>query len=195
MIPTGVLGEQILVRAWVPLDDEHTMFWSISAPQAHRGGTRGTRSTQNGQVVAGTRGQLAYLPNTSDWLGRWRLAANATNDYGIDREVQRTQSYTGIEGIHLQDQAITESMEATVDRTQEHLGSSDAMVIRTRRRLIRMARALREGATPPGVDDPELYRVRSGGVILPRTADWQEATQALRQPFMNAPISSQEMSS
>ena len=29
MIPSGVLGRQVLVRAWVPLDDEHTMFWSI----------------------------------------------------------------------------------------------------------------------------------------------------------------------
>jgi hypothetical protein len=53
--------------------------------------------------------------------------------------VERTQSYTGIDGIHLQDQAITESMGAIVDRSQEHLGSSDAMIIRTRRRLIRAA--------------------------------------------------------
>ena len=110
------------------------------------------------------------------------------NDHGIDREAQRTQSFTGIDGIHLQDQAITESMGPIIDRSIEHLGSSDAMVIRTRRCLIRAAQALREeGTTPPGVDDPQLYRQRSGGVILPRTADWLEATQELRQAFVEHP--------
>jgi hypothetical protein len=70
------------------------------------------------------------------------------------------------------------------DRSQEHLGTSDAMVIRTRRRVINAARALRDGATvPPGVDDPTVYRYRSGGVILPRDADWLEATKGLRQAF------------
>ena len=70
------------------------------------------------------------------------------------------------------------------DRTQEHLGTSDAMVIRTRRRVINAARALRDSAaTPPGVDDPEVYRHRSGGVVLPREADWLEATRELRQAF------------
>jgi hypothetical protein len=109
---------------------------------------------------------------------------NKENDYLIDRAAQRTTSYTGIAGIHQQDQAITESMGAIIDRTQEHLGSSDAMVIRTRRRVINAAKALRDtGAVPPGVDDPKVYRCRSGGVILPRTANWLEATKDLRQTF------------
>jgi len=29
MIPTGVLGVRVGVRAWVPIDDEHTMHYSI----------------------------------------------------------------------------------------------------------------------------------------------------------------------
>jgi hypothetical protein len=132
---------------------------------------------------------VEYLPNTTDWLGRWRLAHNASNDHGIDRDAQRAQSFTGIDGIHLQDQAITESMGPIIDRSIEHLGSSDAMVIRTRRCLVRAAQALRDaGTTPPGVDNPQLYRQRSGGVILPRTADWLEATQELRQAFVEHPV-------
>ena len=36
------------------------------------------------------------LPNTTDWYGRFRLAANAQNDYLIDREWQRSRGdYTG----------------------------------------------------------------------------------------------------
>jgi len=84
----------------------------------------------------------------------------------------------------MEDQAITESMGPIYDRSQEHLGTSDAMVIRTRRRVLNAARALRDSAaTPPGVDNPEVYRHRSGGVVLPRAADWLEATKGLRQAF------------
>jgi phthalate 4,5-dioxygenase len=31
----------------------------------------------------------SLLPNTSDWYGRFRLGANSTNDYLIDRDRQR----------------------------------------------------------------------------------------------------------
>jgi hypothetical protein len=56
------------------------------------------------------------------------------------------------------------------------------MVIRTRRRAINAARALCDkGEVPPGVDDPKVYRSRSGGVILPRDANWLDATKELRQ--------------
>ena len=69
------------------------------------------------------------------------------------------------------------------DRSHEHLGTSDSMIIRTRRRVINAAKALRDhGVVPPGVDNPEVYRTRSGSVILPRSADWLEATQEARWP-------------
>ena len=79
-------------------------------------------------------------------------------------------------------------MGSTVNRSVEHLGSSDAMIIRTRSRLIRAARALAEaGAVPPGVDDPQVYRQRSGGIFLPVDAHWEEATAAYRQAFVDHP--------
>jgi len=184
MIPTGLLGRQALVRAWVPIDDEHTMFWSIEAPHSSAAERMPSR---NGQPFAGTTAQPRFLPNTTDWLGRWRLEANESNDYFIDREVQRTQSFTGIDGIHLQDQLITESMGPIIDHSNEHLGVSDSMIIRTRRRMIRAAIDLREGIVPATVDSPELYRTRSGGVNLPRSSDWLEATKELRQAFVDHP--------
>ena len=186
LIPTGMLGRQIIVRAWVPLDDHHTMFWNLAVPQT-RSRADGTTTSLTRRPFAGSIRQPEFLPNTSDWLGRWRLKDNALNDYGIDREVQRSQSYTGIDGIHLQDQAITESMSAIVDRSQEHLGTSDVMVIRTRRRLMRAALDLQDGTIPPGVDHPEYYRQRSGGIVLPRSADWIAATAHLRQAFVSHP--------
>src|SRR5262245_57757750 len=172
MVPTGVLGLEVRVRAWVPMDDDHTLALTISRgqpPQSRHAGR---------QVV----GPPETLPNTTDWYGRFRCVGTADNDYLIDRKSQKTNSYTGISSIFLQDQAVTESMGPIYDRTQEHLGTSDAMVIRTRKRLIDAARALRDsGRIPPGVDNPDVYAVRSGGVVLPRGVDWVEATRKLRE--------------
>jgi hypothetical protein len=128
-------------------------------------------------------------PNTTDWYGRFRMVSDITNDYRIDRVWQRSGGdYTGIAGIHTQDQAVTETMGAIFDRTKEHLGSSDAMVIRTRRRLLDAARALVDhGTVPPGVDHPEVFRQRSGGIILPETTNWVAATEELRKAYVPHP--------
>jgi phenylpropionate dioxygenase-like ring-hydroxylating dioxygenase large terminal subunit len=176
MVPTGVLGHQQVARAWVPLDDEHTMFWHFSALPKET-----TDAQQEGRPAEFISGRGEVLPNTSDSLGRWRLAANAGNDYRIDRALQRASSYSGIRGIHVQDQAITESLGPIYDRSSERLGSSDTMVVKVRQRLLAAAKALRDhGVVPSTVDRPDLYGVRSGGVVLPRDADWLEATRETR---------------
>ena len=199
MIPTNTLGVQVVVRAWVPLDDHHTMFWVMAAPATQRSTPGGVRTNAGGVTFVGSSPQARYEPNTSDWLGRWRLKDNWDNDYGMDRSVQRAGrdggiigSYTGIDGIYLQDQAVTESMGTIYQREREHLGTSDAMVIKTRRRLLRAARLRRDnGIVPPGVDDAKAYRVRSGGIILPRDVDWLDATADLRNAFVSHEIVNQ----
>ena len=189
MPPQGVLGHKVTVRCWVPMDDEHTMFIMSGRRFRRAPASGGGPSTaSNGTPPASPLGRL--LPTSTDWTGRFRLSANATNDYQIDRAKQRrnaaAEDFTGITGIHLQDQAITESMGPIYDRGREHLGSSDTMVIRVRRRMLAAAEALQErGAVPPGVDTPEVYAVRAGGVFLPRDQDWLAATERLRLGFIN----------
>ena len=182
MVPTGVLGLEVRFRAYVPIDDSHVMVWTVNKlkPESQR------PASPRGTPVLGP-GQLEYLPNTTDWLGRWRLSANLSNDFLVDRELQKSgESYSGIRGIRQQDAAVTGSMGPIYQRHQEHLGTTDALIIRTRRRIIAAAKALRdEGILPPGVDEPEIYRQRSGGVILPRSADWWDATQDLRRAFVD----------
>ena len=122
------------------------------------------------------------LPNTTDWHGRFRNGGNSANDFEIDRDLQRrnhgNNGYSGIPG-NLQDPAVTVSMGQIQDRTEEHLGSSDSMIIRTRRRLIQAVRAMQErGVVPPGVDQPDAYRVRSSIAVVPADADWITATAA-----------------
>ena len=80
---------------------------------------------------------------------------------------------------------MTWSMGAIYDRSHEHLGTTDALIIRTRRRMLAAARALRDfGTSPPGAESSEVYAQRSGQVILPRTVDWWEETQELRKGFV-----------
>jgi phthalate 4,5-dioxygenase oxygenase subunit len=191
LIPSGELGTVVRAQAWVPLDDHHTMYWGWQAVGTNvgRGGAQGTdNNASTGRPVnaaaPSNRAGFEYQPTTSDWLGRYRLDQNKENDYLIDREAQQIgESFTGIRGVRQQDKAVSEGMGPVMDRTNEHLGTSDSMIIRTRRRILGAVKALRdEGALPPTVDAPDLYRHRSGSIILPRGADWLESTKHLRYP-------------
>ncbi len=176
LIPAGNFGHYVTARGWIPLDDTHTMFISLSWRQ-----NRSTpRLRPDGTPLPGARFDLRYLPNTTDWHGRWRPVQNKENDYEIDREVQRDQSFTGIEGIHMQDQAVTESMGPITDHENEHLTISDLMIARTRQRLLHAAKALAQsGATPPGVDNPESYLgARGGDFVAPAALGWRDAYAA-----------------
>ncbi len=130
-----------------------------------------------------------FLPNTTDWYGRWRLAENESNDWKIDREAQRAGvSYTGIENITMQDQAITESMGPIVDHDFEHLMVSDVMISRTRRRLLREARAYAETKkTPEQALNPHWYGEPRGGFYYSdKSHSWNRRTK-WRLPICIAP--------
>jgi phenylpropionate dioxygenase-like ring-hydroxylating dioxygenase large terminal subunit len=182
MVPTGVMGLEIRFRAYVPMDDYNTLVWTVNAH-------RNTRADAPRGMAPPGPSQLQYLPTTTGWLGRFRLTQNLGNDFMVDRELQKSgESYSGIRGIRQQDGAVTGSMGPIYDRSHEHLGTTDALIIRTRRRVIAAAKALRDdGIIPPGVDNPEIYAQRSGGVILPRSVDWWEGTQDLRRAFVERP--------
>ena len=81
--------------------------------------------------------------------GTYRPVANKENDYLIDREAQRRgDTYSGVEGIAMQDASLQESMGPIVDRTKENLVSTDNGIIMARHRLIRAAKELAERASP-----------------------------------------------
>jgi phenylpropionate dioxygenase-like ring-hydroxylating dioxygenase large terminal subunit len=182
MVPPGALGQGPAFIAYVPMDDYHTLEWNVFS-------RRRNIQPGRGQIIAGVRRtdgpDRDYVPNGTGWFDRYNLTQNLSNDFLIDRQAQKDWvSYTGIRGIRQQDMAMTESMGLIMDRSHEHLGTTDALIIRTRRRMLACARALAEGGVvPPGVDHPAVYHQRSGGIILPRSADWWEATRALREQF------------
>jgi phenylpropionate dioxygenase-like ring-hydroxylating dioxygenase large terminal subunit len=157
----------------VPLDNTHTMQWWLSTDKGRPGRPENV---------------MALLPNTTDWLGRFRPQVRMENDMEIDREAQKFDrtwvGYSGISKIPDQDRGIVESQGPLQDRTIEHLAGSDAMVIKVRKMLMDAVTAYRdERELPEGVDNAALFRQRSGGVTLPKDVDVWEATEAMRAVF------------
>jgi phenylpropionate dioxygenase-like ring-hydroxylating dioxygenase large terminal subunit len=174
--PSDRMERNLSANAWVPINDEHTMIFNIDLQRAN--GRFKSLRYADGSIIPGLARPLEYLPRTTDWMGRWRPVKNRSNDHGLDREMQRRgESYTGIVGIPLQDQAIQETMDTIIDRTQEHLASSDRMVMLTRRVLLNAVKDYEDtGKLPAVLDDPSLCRkARGGDVISPAGTDWLEA--------------------
>jgi phthalate 4,5-dioxygenase len=171
--PDGTFADHIQAGIWVPMDDTHTMVFTFFWTER----TAALRQLKDGSPIPGSVSPMEFLPNSSGWHDRWRLKANLDNDYQIDRAIQEGGTYSGIQGLVAQDQAVTESMGDVVDRSREHLAPSDRMITMTRRRLLNAARDLRDrGTVPPGVDQPEVFRrARAGAFLAPEGQDWHEA--------------------
>ena len=122
--PDGTFADHIQAGIWVPMDDTHTMvftfFWTKRTVRC--------ASSRTAAPIPGSVSPMEFLPNGSGWHDRWRLKANLDNDYLIDRAIQEGGTYSGIQGLVAQDQAVTESMGDVVDRAREHLAPSDRMI-------------------------------------------------------------------
>jgi len=152
------------IHGFVPLTDETCARWSFSY-------SLDTPFSAQ-QVAAWRRGDgihAAILPGTFHIPLR-----NKSNDYLIDREEQRTLTFTGIGGVGEQDFSVQEGMGTIVDRSRERLGVTDIGIIAMRRRLFKEAADLLEGTEPFSAGHGEVYRVRAGDVLLPPDAKWDE---------------------
>lgn len=172
LISTSPIGAHV----WVPIDDETTMNYCIEY-WPDRPLSR--------EDLADSKESFFIHPQLLS--GSDRPVANKDNDYLIDRTLQRSgKSYTGIKGIGRQDCSIQESMGPIADRTIEHLGVSDSVIIKLRRLLLQTLRDVEAGATPPGLD-PTAYRVRSGRFLLPAGKRYEEAVDELLRIRSPAP--------
>jgi len=151
---------------WVPIDDGNCWAWSYDYHP-----TRALTEAERQAMIDGQGIHVKYAPG-----GGYRPLANRENDYLMDRAAQKAGlTYSGIEGIAMQDAALQESMGPIVDRSKENLVGTDNGIIMARRRLLQAAKALRDkGETPPGID-PAHQRVRSASVILPPDQPFKDA--------------------
>jgi len=151
-------------HTWVPIDDENTMVYNWEY------------STTDAPLTADDRleRRLGNGPLDVDQT-TFRSKRNRRNNYLLDRRVQKTESFTGIDGINVQDRAIQESMGPIVDRSREHLGPADRAVIQARRLLLEAVRTVAEGGTPRGIE-PTYATLAAAESVLPRDADWRQAS-------------------
>jgi phthalate 4,5-dioxygenase len=151
---------------WVPMDDQTTMVFNwLLAVDEDKPLTPDfilARETFAGRGPNG-EGVIRHQTRANDWL--------------IDRAVQRTKTFTGIPGLNNQDLAVQESMGPLVDRSREHLGSTDKAIIQFRRSLLDAARDLQNGIDPPGSDSKTYRAIRAVDMTIPKNVRWQDAAQ------------------
>ncbi len=108
--------------------------------------------------------------------GTYKPKANKSNDYMIDRLLQKNYLYTGINNFPLQDIAVIEDQRGPImDRTREILNSADEINIHIRRHLIRACRELMAGKEPVTPPRPELFQVESATITMPKDKPVREA--------------------
>jgi nitrite reductase/ring-hydroxylating ferredoxin subunit len=152
---------------WIPIDDENCWAWSFDYKPLRALTPAERKAMEDGHGI-----HNKYVPGT------FRPLANKDNDYLMDRAAQKAGlTYSGVEGIAMQDASLQESMGPIVDRTKENLVSTDNGIIMARHRLLRACKALVDkGVTPPGVA-LEHQRVRSAALVLPPDQHFKEAAK------------------
>ena len=152
---------------WIPIDDEHCWAWSYDYHPV-----RDLTEIELAAMRDGRGIHVRYVPGT------FRPLANRDNDYLIDRAGQKAgRTFSGVEGIAMQDASLQESMGPIVDRTKENLVSTDNGIIMARHRLLRALKAYTDkGVVPPGVD-PGHQRVRSAAIVLPPDVPFTEGAR------------------
>src|SRR6202521_1729634 len=148
---------------WIPIDDENCWAWSFDYHPV-----RALTDYERQAMEAGKGVHVAVDRN-------FRPLQNKDNDYLIDRAAQQSgHTFSGVEGIGMQDASLQESMGPIQDRTKENLVSTDNGVIMARHRLMKAAKELAaKGTLPPG-RDPVHQRVRSVAVVLPSGTPFKE---------------------
>lgn len=161
-----VLGSDFRPRIsghfWVPMDDDNCMAYNW----CYSYGDEPLTEEDRHDSAAGPE-------NVYEDQG-YRKKRNKDNNWLIDRQAQKTQTFTGIAGINTQDHAVQESMGPIVDRSQEHLGPADKAIIALRQMLLNGVKTVQEGGDPPGLGE-SYYWLRAIERVLPKGTDWRAA--------------------
>ena len=127
-------GEGYSVNWHVPIDDTHhwkyTFVYSAGAPLKK-------------ELVGRERSELGT---------DYRLVRNAANRFLQDRESMKTKTYAGMgSGFQAHDAFATASQGAVQDRSEEHLVSSDKVIVAARKTMERAIKDVQAGKEPPHV--------------------------------------------
>jgi phthalate 4,5-dioxygenase oxygenase subunit len=106
----------------------------------------------------------------------FRKLSNRDNWYKQDRAAMKTDNLSGLKGIMVQDHAVGETQGQILDRSKEHLGTSDLAVVAWRRLMLKTARALRAGGAPPPATAPGVPfdKIRPEVINFKAGETWKE---------------------
>ena len=144
----------------VPIDDENTRTISI--------GFRidgGPFDMDKYEEIRGRKNSALVDQTTGRYLGNWE------NHFGQDREAMEG-NWSGIQGVVMEDLAMSMSPGPIVDRSGEHLVGADAAIVRARRQLLDSARRIQSGHDPIGVT-ADLSEVMACDETVPTETRWQ----------------------
>ncbi|WP_038208933.1 Rieske 2Fe-2S domain-containing protein [Xenophilus azovorans] len=158
--PSAARGQTYHGQSWVPIDDQSCWIFCYS--------WNPDRPLTPEEIGSYDSGGAVYPARDA----HYRPARNRANEYLLDRAVQKSENFTGIEGVSEQDAAIQDSQGRIADRTREMLGPTDVAVVQFRRLMLQSADAVARGEAPPGRDDPQAYLVRGGGTVAPAGDDF-----------------------
>jgi phthalate 4,5-dioxygenase oxygenase subunit len=160
--PSTFPGETHFGYTWVPIDDYncwiYTYAWNPDRPLTEE---EHAKFKSGHGVVAEVDDKFIPLRNRS-------------NEYLIDRQLQKHVNFTGVRGVAEQDAMIQDSQGRIADRTREHLSASDAAIARFRRAILGGAKALLAGAEPEAPFKHASYKLRSGSWIASEGVSFEQ---------------------
>jgi phthalate 4,5-dioxygenase len=149
------LSETLTITQWhLPVDDSHTYWFSVFT------------SFEAPIDQAAMRAQR--LPYTT--LPSYTPKAGAHNAWGFSPVEQMTRTFLGMgeDDINVHDQWAVESIGSSSsgiqDRSREHLGTSDKIIVLYRRWLQRAMDAVEAGQAPPPLPAPQALSEPPGTV-------------------------------
>lgn len=150
-------------QVFVPIDEHNTYLYFIESSDRYPVDQENWRRRNGGLVGA-------------DLDENYRKLRTLENNYLQDRAAMADgRSFTGIHGLMTQDMAMQETMGPIVDRSREHLGTSDVAIIKYRRVLLDALRAFQAGSPPlgltPDVDPAGILSVES---VISKEQSWQD---------------------
>jgi len=168
-------------HAWVPIDDHHTLCVMFSyhpdTPLPARTVElyeQGYQGRETGHASVNARD-----PQARGAYARYRTRYSRDNEFEFDYGSQVSTYFSGLPGLWVQDAACQSGAGPVLDRSREHLSSSDAGIAIVRRSLLDAVNAHRDGGgRPVTATEPELSMVRAVSLVLKRDESWFEAAEA-----------------
>jgi len=137
-----------ITQMHVPVDDTRTYWYAVFTSFA---------DPVNKDAMRNQRLEAVTLPDYIPKSGRH-------NQWGFNPEEQMTRTFLGMgeDDINVHDQWACESMGAIQNRTREHLGTSDKVIIANRRILAKAIDDVAAGKVPPGFANADVATSRIG---------------------------------